>query len=219
MTVSCSSWQFYLDLVNADFSDESAVEKLLDTWEENRDETGNSTHHSRLSATEHEGHDKDDDETNGVVHLDKAPFWQEFMIMLRRQGTMIVRDPILYTGRCGMFLLTCMMFSLVYLEARNYTQDQALNKFWLTAWLVGVPSNMGVVAVYALNEEFKSILSETKNGMVSGLAYVVAKSILVLPIMILFAIFGLGIPLFAVSTSRIKFPSEDERIIPHHVCV
>lgn len=183
--------------MNADFSDETAVDKLLDTWEENKDENGNSTHHSRISGTE-DGSGEEIEETSGVDTLDKAPFVQEFLIMLRRQGTMIIRDPILYTGRCVMFLITCMMFSLVYLEARNYQQDQALNKFWLTAWLVGVPSNMGVVAVYALNEELKSILSETKNGMVSGLSYVLAKSILVLPIMIVFAIFGLGIPLFAV---------------------
>ena len=178
--------------MNADFSDEAAVEKVLDEWEEFR--SGNSTHHSKLSVTE-----LDNDDKSGVVNLGKAPFAKEFVIMLRRQGTMIVRDPILYIGRCVMFLMTCMMFSLVYLEARDNTQDQAQNKFWLTAWLVGVPSNMGVVAVYALNEEFKSIRSEAKNGMVSGLSYVVAKSVLVLPIMFIFAIFALGVPLFAVS--------------------
>ena len=64
--------------------------------------------------------------------------------------------------------------------------------------LIGVPTQMGVVAVYSLNDEFKSLLNETKNGMVSGASYVFAKSILVLPIMIIFSLFSLGIPLFAV---------------------
>jgi hypothetical protein len=57
---------------------------------------------------------------------------------------------------------------------------------------------MGVVAVYALNDEFKTILRETKNGMVSPLSYVLAKTILVIPIMFVFGVFALGIPTFAI---------------------
>ena len=57
---------------------------------------------------------------------------------------------------------------------------------------------MGVVAVYALNDEFKTILRESKNGMVKPLTYVLAKTVLVLPIMFIFAIFALGIPSFAI---------------------
>jgi hypothetical protein len=64
--------------------------------------------------------------------------------------------------------------------------------------MIAVPSNMGVVAVYALNDEFKSILRETKNGMVSPISYILAKTILVLPIMFIFAVFALGIPGFLV---------------------
>jgi hypothetical protein len=63
---------------------------------------------------------------------------------------------------------------------------------------IGVPSNMGVVAVYALNDEFKSILRESKNGMVSSLSYVLAKTVLVLPIFFVFGLFAHGIPLFVV---------------------
>lgn len=63
---------------------------------------------------------------------------------------------------------------------------------------IGVPANMGVVAVYVLNDEFKSIVRESKNGMVSSLSYVLAKTILVLPILFVFSLFALGIPLFLV---------------------
>ena len=57
---------------------------------------------------------------------------------------------------------------------------------------------VGVVAVYALNDEFKSIIVESKNGMVSSVSYVLAKTILVLPIMFIFALFAIGIPMFAI---------------------
>ena len=63
---------------------------------------------------------------------------------------------------------------------------------------MGVPSNMGVVAVYALNEEFKSILRESKNGMISPYSYVLSKTILVFPIFFIFGLFALGIPLYVV---------------------
>lgn len=59
---------------------------------------------------------------------------------------------------------------------------------------IAVAGNMGVVAVYALNDEFKSILRETKNGMVRPMSYVLSKMILVVPIMFIFAVFALGIP-------------------------
>ena len=57
---------------------------------------------------------------------------------------------------------------------------------------------MGVVAVYALNDEFKSIVGETKNGMVSAVSYVLAKTVLVIPIIFIFALFSLGLPAYVV---------------------
>lgn len=86
----------------------------------------------------------------------------------------------------------------MYLKARKYDQAQALNKMWINVWTIAVPSNMGVVAVYALNDEFKTILRESKNGMVGPLSYVLAKTVLVIPIMFIFALFALGIPAFAI---------------------
>ena len=57
---------------------------------------------------------------------------------------------------------------------------------------------MGVVAVYALNDEFKTIKRETKNGMVGPLSYVLSKFFLVIPLMFVFAVFALGIPSIAI---------------------
>jgi hypothetical protein len=94
-----------------------------------------------------------------------------------------------------------MIFAFVYWNGRDFDQSQVLNKMWVNIWFVAVPSNMGVVAVYALNDEFKSILRESKNGMVTGASYVLAKFILVIPIFFIMAIFALGIPSFAIQDS------------------
>jgi hypothetical protein len=181
--------EFFLDLVNSDFTDEAAVTAILDTWEEKRPDGGSSSHHKKGF---------DDDGQEGVTTVQKAPLTKEIGIMFSRHFSLIIRDPVLYVGRCFIFLFMCMVFALVYLKARKFTQDQALNKFWVMLWFVGVPSNMGVVAVYALNDEFKSILREAKNGMVTPLSYVLAKTILVFPMFFIFALFAHGIPLYIV---------------------
>ena len=54
------------------------------------------------------------------------------------------------------------------------------------------------MAVYALNNEFKALSVEVKNGMVRGVPYLVAKSILVIPILFVLALFALGIPAFVI---------------------
>eukprot|EP00527_Entomoneis_sp_CCMP2396_P007145 CAMPEP_0198142730 /NCGR_PEP_ID=MMETSP1443-20131203/5442_1 /TAXON_ID=186043 /ORGANISM="Entomoneis sp., Strain CCMP2396" /LENGTH=649 /DNA_ID=CAMNT_0043805811 /DNA_START=139 /DNA_END=2088 /DNA_ORIENTATION=+ len=178
--------EFFLDLVNSDFSDEAEVTKILDSWEE------------KVSGATSSHHVANDEDKEGTVNLDKKPILPEIMILFSRHFKLIRRDPILYIGRAIMFLVSCLIFSLVYLSARDDNQDQVINKFWIIIWVIAVPSQLGVVAVYTLNDEFKSLLRETKNGMLSGVSYVIAKSILVTPIMYIFSLFSLGIPFFAV---------------------
>lgn len=52
--------------------------------------------------------------------------------------------------------------------------------------------------MYALNEEFKSVLRESKNGMVSPASYILAKSIMVLPCIYVMSLSALVIPGFLI---------------------
>jgi len=185
--------EHFLDLVNSDFSPEEEVTKLLDTWEERRDPVIPSMHGNKGF---------DDCDNKGVV-LDRGATdtMKEMSVLFRRHFALIVRDPVLYLGRCAMFFIINLVFALVYWNARDYTQDQTTNKLWVNIWFVAVSTNLGVVAVYALNDEFKSILRESKNGMVRPFGYVIAKSIMVIPIMFVFSLFALGINSFAIQDS------------------
>mmetsp|Transcript_13607 Transcript_13607/g.30908 ORF Transcript_13607/g.30908 Transcript_13607/m.30908 type:complete len:451 (+) Transcript_13607:52-1404(+) len=158
--------EFFLDLVNSDFSDEAAVTELLDTWEEKG--TG--------AVSSHHSVEKDDDE--GVVNIIKKGIMPEIPILLRRHYTLIIRDPILYIGRSFVFLVTCAIFALVYLKARKNDQSQIANKLWISVWMIGVPSQMGVVAVYTLNDEFKALKTDAKNGMLSGWCFRISNRLL-----------------------------------------
>ena len=106
--------EFFLDLVNSDFSDEAAVQELLDTWEEKGAGVA-SSHHSAA----------EDDELGVVNHVKKS-IGPEVFILLRRHLTLIIRDPILYIGRCLVFFVSCIIFALVYLKARENDQGKFL---------------------------------------------------------------------------------------------
>ena len=110
------------------------MENILNTWEKKKDGT------TKEEITE---------DKSGVEEKKRGSFSKEVAIMIRRHAAMVVRDPILYLGRAIFFFVTCSIFAMVYWNGRNFTQDQSLNKLWMCLWFVGVPCQMGVVAVYS----------------------------------------------------------------------
>lgn len=52
--------------------------------------------------------------------------------------------------------------------------------------------------MYALNDEFKSILRECKNGMIQPASYMLAKSLMVLPCIYIICLFALVLPAFVI---------------------
>lgn len=180
--------EHFLDIVNADFSSNNEVDSILDKWSLRiQNEEDGSSH---MRSVDHLSLVLDDTLQHSVRH--------EIKVMLRRHVLLMRRDPVMYTGRVILFLIVNCVFGVVYIAARNYTQDQALNKLWVSGWYIGVPANMAVVAVYKLNLELKSIFVENKNGMSSAISYIIAKTILVLPILFLFSIAALGVPGYVI---------------------
>jgi hypothetical protein len=55
---------------------------------------------------------------------------------------------------------------------------QVTNRMFLSLWFIAIPTAMGVVAVYALNQEFLSVKQEVKNGLYAPVSYLVANSII-----------------------------------------
>jgi hypothetical protein len=120
------------------------------------------------------------------------------MFVFKRQAHIAMIDPMIYMGRAVGFLAACTFFSIIYVESRERTQEQVLNRLWLSMWFAGVPTSMGVVAVYAYSEEFAMIKKEVKNGMYSLSSYLIASAALQVPGMIMLALAAVGIPGFAI---------------------
>merc|ERR1711966_301262 len=117
----------------------------------------------------------------------------------RRHAKLVIRDPTLYLGRAIMFLVACTFFSIIYFEARERVQTQVLYRTFLLMWYVGVPSSLGVIAVFAFNMEYFAIKREIKDGMFSPAAYLCSNMLLQIPLMIILAVFVLCIGPYAVS--------------------
>ena len=187
--VNTNPAEFLLDLINSEFTSEDSVMAVLDAW------TG-SNGDSYL--------DKDSltDTINPVLpdtsQLADLSFVQQLVYVSQRQVKIIVGDPMVYAGRAVMFLLSCTFFGIIYVYSRDRVQEQVLNRLWFQMWLVGVPSSLGVIAVYAFNEEFKALTKEVKNGMFSIWAFLLTSFSLQVPIMLLLAVFIDGIPAFVI---------------------
>ena len=160
---------FMLDLVNSEFTDKDQVLSILDTWATRPPPPPTSP--TPLSA-------------------ERAPhtLLSEVAILLRRHFTLVFRDPMVYLGRCLMFCFICSFFAVIYVKSRDRVQEQVLFRMFLIMWHVGVPTSLGVIAVYVYNTEFFSVKKEVKNGLYKPLSYMIANFIIQVPFMVILSI-------------------------------
>jgi ABC-type multidrug transport system ATPase subunit len=122
--------EHFLDLVNADFSSSREVDAMLNKWVEKTAQKNDDVAKTRKSMMERT-------ENNQLDGKFKHNLMREIQVMFRRHILLMGRDPILYAGRFMGFLIVNCVFGIVYIAARGYTQDQAVNKLWVSAWYIG----------------------------------------------------------------------------------
>ena len=182
--------EFMLDIVNKDFSDAAHVNSVIDAWTQHG-EPENQLRIKNILETF-------DVEKTTKEHSYNAGLFSQVITMFKRHGKLAIRDPTLYSGRALVFLIAAIFFGIIYVESRDRVQEQALSRIWFVMWIIAVPSNMGVVAVYAYNIEYNAIRREVKNGMISALPYLFANTILLVPVMFLFAVATLSVGAYGI---------------------
>ena len=120
-----------------------------------------------------------------------------FVPVFRRQSTLLSRDVLTLGIRAVCFLMGNLYFSAVYVQSRQRHQDQVANRFWLIIWYIGVPAQVTALLVFALNLEARIVRTEVANGMVAPSAYLAARAVLEIPLVIFLALVALGLPAFA----------------------
>lgn len=171
---------FLLELVNSDFVPQAEVQRLLDAW-------AAADHAVDMLV-----------ETGGDDHWGLTPtLCNTFVPVFKRQATLLSRDVLTLGIRAVCFLFGNLYFSAVYVESRERHQDQVANRMWLIIWYLGVPSQLTVLVVFALNLEARIVRTEVANGMVAPSAYLAARAVLEIPLVMFLAFAALGLPAFA----------------------
>ena len=138
-------------------------------------------------------------ETGGIMADARSTgFASQVKILLRRAAVLTARDPMLYTGRMINGLVAMIFFALVYIKVRERIQTQALQRFFLCSFLIGIPSNFALGAVLAGNLEFAAIKREVRDGQYSPLAAFVATQLLQVPMLYLIGVFSM-LPVWTIT--------------------
>lgn len=134
---------------------------------------------------------------------DNATTLQRLLILMRRQALLSFRDPSLYTGRMLFYLLSNLFFAIVYIGVRRLEQDQIFPRVLLLNWFMSVPCCLAIVTVYFQGVELRLVAREVRNGMFSPATYLIATSILQIPLVMLLVAFAFLIPGYAVAKLHI----------------
>jgi len=181
--------EYALDVVNADFTSPGSVKEVLDAWPKYAPTQQRRTPRPLAPRPQ------------------QATFCGQTLTLLKRHAVLTVREPVLYVARIVMIFATTLFFSIVWIKTRELTQDQALPKFFLMAFCVGVPALFTMIAVYGLNVEFTAVQKEIKDGMYSPNAYVLANLAIQLPMIFVLAVAALLPPWAIDALPWVTFPS------------
>lgn len=189
--------EFLLDLVNADFSSDEEVNKILEVWNSSKEVGKNKRSKKSIQdSIDHSSRKDIDVQTSNM---------NQFFTLSRRHLLMIRRDPFLYIGRALTILVSNIVIAFVYWNSRERTQDQAWNFINANSFFFTIGSLLAVVSVFELNNEYKSVKREIKNGMINPLMYISAKSLLVIPVMFVFAFCGLTISSYGILKTKLGY--------------
>merc|ERR1712217_791228 len=95
-------------------------------------------------------------------HAKRSSFALETWVLLKRMTVVAMRDPSVYAGRMLMISLTCILFSIIYINARETVQEQALARHWLQAWHCGIASLMSMIYCIPVAIEFVFVKREVR---------------------------------------------------------
>jgi len=107
--------EFFLDLVNSDFTPQEAVDKVLDAWQVKKEAEPLQFGGDMLLSLPH---------TGGHVSVDRSTLAHEIEVMLRRHGLLVFRDPLLYIYRIFFYLVLNCLIAFVFWPARYRVQDE-----------------------------------------------------------------------------------------------
>ncbi|CAD7964494.1 unnamed protein product [Amoebophrya sp. A25] len=192
--------EYYLDLVNADFSSKEQQEKILASWK-----TSN-YNEIALAATTKGAASPTNSTTSQTSKKETASAFTLFRILLARESYVtLCCDPTCYIARFPVYLFTCLFFSVAYAGHWEVNQENAMFKAWLMGWCLCGATLFAAPATLYLCQGFGLVKAEIRNGYYPAWAYLVAVTILCLPICFLLTLITTLLPVHAAGNIWFKW--------------
>jgi len=161
-----------LDLVNADFNDAVAVDKMVETW-----------------ATFQSGQASMPAGVGQLPAVTTSGTFGQTAVLMRKHGILALRDPTLHIGRCIATFQVCCYFAILYIRQRDAKQEQVQGRLFFTFFLTLVPVNFSIAAVVATNLEAQVVRNELRDAVYTWVPYVVANLLVRMPFVAQLALF------------------------------
>jgi len=188
----------FLHLINPDFVGDIKVTECIDKWKLSK-------------AAPQKSDDTESPCSNrtaeGRISIPSPPpgasLSRKTSLLLRRQALLILRDPMLYTGRMVFYFISNMFFAVVYIGVRQKIQNQVFPRLLIMMWFVSVPCNLAIVTVYAQSKEMELVKKEVRSGMYSAPLYLGVNTLLQIPMLLILTVCAMAIPGYAVVSMRL----------------
>ena len=98
------------------------------------------------------------------------------------------REPLQSTGRMLLLIMVSIVYAVNYLESNNLKQEFIFPRLSFLMWTVGFAPMFAITSVYSTYHDFHTIRREIKDGMYSPIAYIIAHTLVQIPIIALLAL-------------------------------
>jgi len=168
MQTNTNPADFLLDEVNADFRDPHLVDAVVNGW------AGSAAHMKMLRAGS-------SCHTSLMTPPRSLGFCGQVKTLTGRQLLLALRDPTHYLCRAAAVAFCNIIFSIVWIKARDRDQDQVVARVWFVIWNIGIPLMTSILPAFVMNIEYKVVQKEVRNGFYRPLAYTTALSLVQIP--------------------------------------
>mmetsp|Transcript_27028 Transcript_27028/g.52394 ORF Transcript_27028/g.52394 Transcript_27028/m.52394 type:complete len:635 (+) Transcript_27028:75-1979(+) len=164
---------YLIEISNPDFTDPKQVNELIAKW----DARYKIESKEKGKTVQTGGHKKKSPYASGF-------FWQVYVLM-NRMTMSYTRDPGAYIGRGVLYASMSLIFGIIYIGARDKSQEHVLDILFAIAWGMATPSYMATMIMPVFTYESATFSKEAKNGMYAPGSYVLASSLVQLVFVLL----------------------------------
>ena len=160
-----------LELVNRDFTEDADVDSVLNA------PGGMGLTVGRLEK-----------KAMPTIARRKAGFVSQLATLSKKMVVQHSREPLQSTGRMLLLIMVSIVYAVNYLESNNLKQEFIFPRLSFLMWTVGFAPMFAITSVYSTYHDFHTIRREIKDGMYSPLAYIIAHTLVQIPIIALLAL-------------------------------